>query len=341
MGAGRDFSFGAQPDPLALHALGQLADDDGGTGEAALGTPALADGPGQRRLDGRGGFVDVVAVQTEPGFQAQGIAGAEARRPDLRLIEEQAGQALRLLGGDRDLESVLAGVPGTDDETRHVGQGQGRARHEQHVSARRRQARQHVHRRRPLQGEQCPVRQHLYFAPSADMGLEMGQVLFLARGVEDHEQVVAAVGHHQIVDDAAPVVGKNGVAGLADGQFLEVAGHEGLQGRGHVFTTQDDLAHVGDVEQRRVFTRMQVFGDNALVLHRHFVAGNRHHPGAPFAVQGVKRCLFEVSALDIVHAVLQQVRRHVRPGIIGRRMPPLSRNLKDSPARFRSGLHLR
>ena len=53
---------------------------------------------------------------------------------------------------------------------------------------------------------------------------------------------------------------------------------------------QEGLAHVGDVEQAGVLARPVVLGEDAgRVLHRHVVAGERHHAGAERDVLALER----------------------------------------------------
>jgi hypothetical protein len=48
-----------------------------------------------------------------------------------------------------------------------------------------------------------------------------------------------------------------------------------------VGTDEEGLAHVRDVEQARLGTRVQVFLENAeAVVDRHLIARERHHLGA-------------------------------------------------------------
>ncbi len=58
-------------------------------------------------------LVDVVAVEAEAGFEAQRIAGAEADRriPPARPSSRRANP-VRIIGGQRNLEPVLAGIAG-------------------------------------------------------------------------------------------------------------------------------------------------------------------------------------------------------------------------------------
>ena len=77
--------------------------------------PRLGDGEGEVRLDRRGRLVEVVAVERQPGFEPQRIARAEPDRLHLRLGEQRPRDRLRVLGGDGNLESVLAGIAGARD----------------------------------------------------------------------------------------------------------------------------------------------------------------------------------------------------------------------------------
>src|SRR3954467_4674484 len=57
--------------------VGELFHDNLGARKCTTRAPAFTDGPGEPGLDRRGGLVDVVAVEAEPGFEAQRVAGAE------------------------------------------------------------------------------------------------------------------------------------------------------------------------------------------------------------------------------------------------------------------------
>ena len=48
------------------------------------------------------------------------------------------------------------------------------------------------------------------------------------------------------------------------------------------------LAHVGHVEQAGVFAGPAVLGQDALILDRHVIAAEAHHPGPQGAVRGVQ-----------------------------------------------------
>ena len=71
---------------------------------------ALADGPIQRRLNGRRGFIDIVPVEAQPRLEPQRIARAEADRFDLGLHQQRFRETGRGIRRHRDLEPVLAGI---------------------------------------------------------------------------------------------------------------------------------------------------------------------------------------------------------------------------------------
>ena len=125
-----------------------------------------------------------------------------------------------------------------------------------------------------------------------DRRAQVGDVVVLAGGVDDQEQVVGAPRHHQVVEDAAGVVGEEGVALLALGQADDVDRHQRLERRRRVVADQAQLAHVRDVEQRRRLAALAVLGEDARrVRDRHVVAGERHHLRAELDVQRMQRRL--------------------------------------------------
>lgn len=56
---------------------------------------SLTDSPGERPLDRVDGLVQVVAVQTQAGFQAEGVAGTQTCGLHLRVLK----QGTRVVGG--------------------------------------------------------------------------------------------------------------------------------------------------------------------------------------------------------------------------------------------------
>ena len=67
-------------------------------------------------------------------------------------------------------------------------------------------------------------------------------------------------------------------------------GTSAFQCRGRVGAGEAQLAHMRDVEQPGLGAGVQMLGEDAGgILHRHLVAGERHHPGAERLVERVER----------------------------------------------------
>ena len=90
--------------------------------------------------------------------------------------------------------------------------------------------RQHRAGLRPLQRDQTTI-QHLHLAGPAQRRLQVRHVLRPPRGVDHEEQVVATIGEHQVVEDAAGAVGEEPVALPAFGKAEHVHRHQRLQRR--------------------------------------------------------------------------------------------------------------
>ena len=131
---------------------------------------------------------------------------------------------------------------------------------------------------------------------------KMRVVRLLGRRVDDQKQHAVLVRidrarHHQVVDDAAVFAGELGVALAAGREADDIAGHERFErarDRLVVGADEERLAHVRDVEQAGSAAHMIVLGDDALgILHRHVVAGERHHARPARHVQRMQRGLPE------------------------------------------------
>ena len=114
--ARRRAAFGLDADALARSALRQSRGAMRvGADEAAFAAPPLADRPDEVGLDRARRLVDVMAIEAEARLEPQRIAGAEPDRLDLGSASRGLHQLRRILGGDRDLEAVLAGIAGARD----------------------------------------------------------------------------------------------------------------------------------------------------------------------------------------------------------------------------------
>ena len=196
---------------------------------------ALADHPGQPGLDRRGQLVDVVAVQAQPGLQPQRVARAQAGRRHLRLRPAARRRAPRRgrparKSRTRPRRCSRSGRPGRRCRATVDGG-------DAHERQRRRLRRQPAPApRRPAgpaapagRGPACGIRLHR----SGRSARRWAKSSVLAAGVDHQEQpVVAQIGDHQVVEDAAGLVGEQRVALPPGLQAGDVAGHQRLQRRG-------------------------------------------------------------------------------------------------------------
>ncbi len=231
-----------------------------------------------------------MAIERQPGLQAQAVTGAQADGSDPLVGEECIPDAQSRLAWHGDLVAVLAGVArARDDSVDPKGLESGRL-HEGKLCRVRRMGRQHLGGLRSLQGQQRPVFQAVDSHLASQLGVDDLEVVFLAGAVDHHEQaVVIGPAGHQIVDDAALLVQKDRVTLLAGLQPDEVAGchlFEGRQGRN---APQASLAHMGNVEQASAFPGPEMLFQHPIpVLHGHGIAGEGHHPGASLKMGGVQ-----------------------------------------------------
>lgn len=212
-------------------ALGlELGKDGVSAMETTLLAAVLWDDPRESALDGRGGVIQVVAVQTHAGLEAEAIAGAQAGPAELvraARLEQQLGQGGRVLSRHGDLEAILARVAAARDE--HVRNGLAGGQLERQRAALAKveigqvarlggeDGRDDVDGDRALDGDQATAVQtvpgHGRVAVLAMLGLEgvelageVGRVLVAAGGVgDDEEDVPGQLGDDGVVDDAAGV----------------------------------------------------------------------------------------------------------------------------------------
>ena len=111
----------------------------------------------------------------------------------------------------------------------------------------------------------------------------MREVVGLTGSVDHQEQVVAAIGEHQVVEDATLIIGEESVALPPLAEAEHVHRDQPLQPRGGVgevarLRPQRNLPHVAHIEQPGGAARVQVLLQNAhSELQRHLVAGEGHH----------------------------------------------------------------
>ena len=121
----------------------------------------------------------------------------------------------------------------------------------------------------------------------------------LAGGVDDEKEMIAAMGDHEVIENSAIRVGEQCIPLAAGLQAQEIDRHEPLQRRRGIrhapgFGSHDDLTHVGNVEQARGGTRVQMLLENAWrIVNRHLIAGERHHARALRHMQRIERRAFQ------------------------------------------------
>ena len=232
----------------------------------------------QPGLDRGVDFIEVVAIERITLLKTQGITRAEpARNGSCR--DKPIPPAADLLEGSEEFETLLAGVAGAAEDhltefadaivCRHpagsgldlVPEGDGF---------------------RPLDRESpefgaAVVKGHAF----AGMGEHPFTILVNASGVDDEEKALLAgpVGN-EVVDDATVFIQEQGVLPLADGERGEVVGEESIEPVQSPGSLDLELAHVGNVEDPHRVSHGLMLGDDALVLDRHFPAGERHDAGA-------------------------------------------------------------
>src|ERR1700687_1257267 len=92
-------------------------------GVAADEVLVQAECPLQARLEWVRSGIDVVAMESHPRFQAQGVSCPEACRPDaigLALIEQRPPQQRRATGAAKQLEAVFTGVTRPRNQAGHI-----------------------------------------------------------------------------------------------------------------------------------------------------------------------------------------------------------------------------
>lgn len=290
VGAGRGaFSGGLDGGEFEFRAIFLLAGENFATGEGAFGEIDEEAEPG---FDGGAVWREVVAVERVGHFEAEGVAGTEtggggAGGEEVFPDGDASG------GGAEEFEAILAGVAGAADDG-SVGEGGDAIAWREGLAGA--GLGEDGGRLRALDGHAGPGVAFIFEGDARDrVGLHPGEVLVDHRGVDDEEEVVraGAVGD-EVVDDAAALVEHQGVMAVAWGEGEEVVGEEGIEPPGGGFATDDELAHVGDVEDPAVVADGVVFLEDRLVLDGHVPAGEGDEAGAEGEVGAFQRAVFEV-----------------------------------------------
>ncbi len=127
--------------------------------------------------------------------------------------------------------------------------------------------------------------------------------------------MVAAIDNHEVVENAAGLVGEKRIALAAGCEAEDIDGDERFESPGGIgivagLCLHDNLAHVRHVEETGGGAGVDVFLEDAGgILHRHVIAGKRHHAGAELQMERMKRGLFQV-CLGAQERVSGQGRNH-------------------------------
>ena len=84
--------------------------------------------------------------------------------------------------------------------------------HEPHRDRGRRHFRQRILGKRPLQRDGDTLLRHIDVADIGEVCAQMRHIPSLASGIDDEKEMVAEIGHHEIVDDPASFRCEYGIA---------------------------------------------------------------------------------------------------------------------------------
>ena len=94
---------------------------------------------------------------------------------------------------------------------------------------------------------------------------------------------------HEIIKNAAIFAEQQRIAHSAFTKGCDLAGDEGLKRCRRTFAGEHELAHMRYIEQSGACTRPKMFGDDALILNWHMIAGKFDHArrfGAVPSIEG-------------------------------------------------------
>ncbi len=258
-----------------------------------LGAVVEAHDPAEAGLERRRRLVDVIAPEHERRLEPQCISRAEPAWLDT-LGDELAPDRAAGFRRCSDLEAVFSGVAGARDEElvpheRQLGAGAMferrdlRADDARQVAAGSR-ALNGEHHRLLLAVEQLDVHTGLY--QRADL---RGVAAGVRRVADDEEALRVEAVDVRVVDDTAVLVAEQGVMAAALGDLGDVVGDGAPQQALRIGADDEQAPHVRNIEDARALADGVVFFDDALVLHGHHPAGERHHTPALPLVQVEER----------------------------------------------------
>ena len=256
-----------------------------------------------------------MAIKAKPRLQPQTVARAKADGHHFWLIQKQLRKIKGLAVGHRNLEPILAGISGPrhpDRRTLPVQHGHIHEPHPGHLGQHPRQRRLGL---RPLQRQERAACHELHLGHIRQMGAHMGHIRLLAGGIDHDEQMIAPVGEHQIIQDAAGAIGEQPIALPPRRQSQHIHRHHRLerqtQRRHPGNRAQDHLPHVTDIKQTRRLARVQMFLHHPRrILHRHLIAREWHHLAAKVHMQ-----IVQPQSLQVGHNVPPSSKRRLQKPI--------------------------
>ena len=265
------------------HALGLLTEQ--GVAADELGFVELTE-DAQTGHDGGDVGRELVAVEGQTDLEAEGVAAAETAGGDVGGHEavpvvDDGGVA------GVDLEAVLTGVAGAGDEDGLDGWSgdiDGLDLIEREVVAGEAEdALDDSFGLGALDGELTEVVAAVgdLYVEAVGLCANPGVVFVDVGGVDGEEEtVVGESADAGVVDGAAVGVAHHAVEHLTGGNAAEVVGEEVVDEALGVGAGDDDLTHVGDVEDAAVVTDSVVLVDDGGVLDGHVETGKGLHEGA-------------------------------------------------------------
>ena len=154
----------------------------------------------------------LVAVEAKAGLEPQGVARAEAGRLDLRLVQQHARERRRVLGRDRDLEAVLAGIAGARDPAAVAGDAKLGGLHEAELRRRRGEPGHDGGGRGSLQRQEAARGQLLDPVRGLERCAHMREIGLAACGVDHHGKAALDPADDQIVEHATLLVRQHRIA---------------------------------------------------------------------------------------------------------------------------------
>ena len=110
------------------------------------------------------------------------------------------------------------------------------------------------------------------------MGLHMGDVSPFAGGIHYDKNVIATIGEHQIIHDAALIVGEHSVTLTIYAKTDDINGDQTLQRLRRTCAADLHLPHMAYVKQASFLAGVNMFFHHTQrILHRHRVTRERHH----------------------------------------------------------------